>query len=101
MSSSHGLWHAVGRVLAWVTLLFAVGTGGIQPLQASVKRCEFSDLETSAIGRFPLFAVPGVERPVLASKPLLVRHDFQHCDGQVSARSRPLANQYSGLLLIL
>ena len=23
-----------GRVLAWVTLLFAVGIGGIQPLQA-------------------------------------------------------------------
>jgi hypothetical protein len=34
MSSSLGLWHIVGRVLAWVTLLFAVGTGGIQPLQA-------------------------------------------------------------------
>ena len=34
MSSSHGLWHIIGRVLAWVTLLFAVGTGGIQPLQA-------------------------------------------------------------------
>ena len=27
MSSSAVLWHGVGRVLAWVTLLFAVGTG--------------------------------------------------------------------------
>ena len=27
MSSSHCLWHITGRVLAWVTLLFAVGTG--------------------------------------------------------------------------
>jgi hypothetical protein len=26
MSSSHCLWHITGRVLAWVTLLFAVGT---------------------------------------------------------------------------
>jgi len=34
MSSSHCLWHINGRVLAWVTLLFAVGTGGVQPLQA-------------------------------------------------------------------
>jgi hypothetical protein len=34
MSSSHCLWHIIGRVLAWVTLLFAVGTGGVQPLQA-------------------------------------------------------------------
>jgi hypothetical protein len=34
MSSSLVLWHSLGRVLAWVTLLFAVGTGGIQPLQA-------------------------------------------------------------------
>ncbi len=39
MSSSHCLWHIIGRVLAWVTLLFAVGTGGIQPLQALVGRC--------------------------------------------------------------
>ena len=38
MSSSAVLWHCVGRVLAWVTLLFAVGTGGIQPLQALVGR---------------------------------------------------------------
>jgi hypothetical protein len=34
MSSFHCLWHIIGRVLAWVTLLFAVGTGAIQPLQA-------------------------------------------------------------------
>ena len=34
MSSSHCLWHANGRVLAWVTLLYAVGTGTFQPLQA-------------------------------------------------------------------
>jgi len=27
MSSSHRLWHIIGRVLAWVTLLFAVGAG--------------------------------------------------------------------------
>ena len=39
MSSSQFLWHCIGRVLAWVKLLFAVGTGGIQPLQASVGRC--------------------------------------------------------------
>ena len=39
MSSSQFLWHGIGRVLAWVKLLFAVGTGGIQPLQASVGRC--------------------------------------------------------------
>jgi hypothetical protein len=36
MSSPHSLWHIIGRVLAWVTLLFAVGTGAIQPLQALV-----------------------------------------------------------------
>jgi hypothetical protein len=47
----------------------------------------------TAAGRFPLFAVPGVERPVLASKPLLVRHGFQHCDGQESANSRPKSFQ--------
>ena len=41
----------------------------------------------SATGRFPLFAVLGIELPVLASKQLLVRHDFQHCDGQVSAKN--------------
>jgi hypothetical protein len=34
MSSLSVLWHSVGRVLAWVTLLFAVGTGSSQPLQA-------------------------------------------------------------------
>jgi hypothetical protein len=32
------LWHSVGRVLAWVTLLFAVGTDCGQPLQALVGR---------------------------------------------------------------
>jgi len=39
MSSSHCLWHITGRVLAWVKLLFAVGSGTIQPLQALVRRC--------------------------------------------------------------
>jgi len=34
MSSLSVLWHSLGRVLAWVTLLFAVGTGSSQPLQA-------------------------------------------------------------------
>jgi hypothetical protein len=34
MSSTSVLWHYFGRVLAWVTLLFAVVTGGIQSLQA-------------------------------------------------------------------
>jgi hypothetical protein len=51
MSSSNGLWHIVGRVLAWVTLLFAVGTGGIQPLQVSIGQCEEAFFKTSAPGR--------------------------------------------------
>ncbi len=34
MSRSPGLWQIVGRVIPWVTLLFAVDTGAIQPLQA-------------------------------------------------------------------
>ena len=38
MSSSHCLWHIIGRVLAWVMLLFAVGISAIQPLQALVGR---------------------------------------------------------------
>jgi hypothetical protein len=35
MSSSRGLWHITGRVLAWVTLLFAVGTG-YSPVAAGI-----------------------------------------------------------------
>jgi len=34
MSSSLGLWHPDGGVAAWVTLLFAVGSGGGKMLQA-------------------------------------------------------------------
>jgi len=41
----------------------------------------------AAAGRFQLFAVPGVELPVLASKQLLVRRDFQRCDMLESAYS--------------
>jgi len=37
MSSSHCLWHAIGRVLAWVTLLFAVDTGHY-PVAAGIGR---------------------------------------------------------------
>jgi len=55
MSRFHCSGHITGRVLVWVTLLFAVGTGRLQPPQALVGRCEFSGLETSAIGRSLLF----------------------------------------------
>ena len=46
-------------------------SGRIQPLQALVGRCEFSGLETSAIGRYPLYATTGVEGPVLTTKQFL------------------------------
>ncbi len=68
MSSSYGLWHIVGRVLAWATLLFAVGAGRIQPLQALVGRCEFSGLEISAIGRG---CVKTIQQPLILGQNLI------------------------------
>ena len=38
MSSYHCLWHITGRILAWFTLLLAVGKSDTQPLLASVRR---------------------------------------------------------------
>ena len=67
----------------------SIPTSGLKNQKANMDLpLELSDFEFShSLGRFPLFAVPGIELPVLASKQLLVRRDFQHCDGQVSARS--------------
>ena len=48
MSSYQCLWHCVGRVLAWVTLLFAVGTGCGQPLHGGFL---FLVVEVTASGR--------------------------------------------------
>jgi hypothetical protein len=56
-----------------------------------------ADIELShSLGRFPLFAVPGVELPVLASKQLLVRRDFQRRDMLESAR--PFKSRFDCIL---
>ena len=47
MSSSHGLRHIIGRVLAWVTLLFAVGIGH-RPAAAGIGRTVW---RAKALGR--------------------------------------------------
>ncbi len=41
----------------------------------------------AAYGRLRLYAITGIELPVLAGKRSLIRLEFQHCDGQVSAKS--------------
>ena len=56
---------------------------------------------TSGFGRFPLLAIPRIELPVLASKQLLVRRDFQRRDMLESANSGLPALQYLAVFEIL